>query len=122
MRSAIKSGGPTQKVLSSITSAIGVRLLAICASHSRCASSAEERMIGLQPLVSSISAMFRPTASQWPWRTSTLCASISVEPIAFHWSAYFATVRSVFFSPEPPTRIGRRAWRGRGRSTRSWNW
>ncbi len=44
-------------------------------------------MIGLQPAVISISAMSRPTASQWPRSTSTLWRSFSTLPIAFHWSA-----------------------------------
>ena len=34
--------------------------------------------------------------------------------MAFHMSAYLATVRRVFFSPLPPIMIGRWAWTGTG--------
>ena len=71
-------------------------------------------MSGLQPAVSSISAMSRPTAAQCSSRTATLRRRSSVLPIAFHISAYIATVRRVFFSPEPPIMIGRCGWTGRG--------
>ena len=37
-----------------------------------------------------------------------------MSPPVFHASAYLATVRSVFFSPSPPIRIGSRAWTGGG--------
>ena len=49
-------------------------------------------------------------------------ASTSGVPKAFHWSPYLASVRSVFFSPEPPIMIGRWGWIGRGRATRSLVW
>ncbi len=41
-------------------------------------------------------------------------------PIAFHMSAYFAMVRSVFFSPEPPIMMGMCAWTGIGSWRSSW--
>ena len=66
--------------------------------------------------------MSRPTASQCPWSTSILCCIFSTVPIPFHMSAYVATVRSVFFSPEPPIMIGRRFWSGSGWWRRSSNW
>ena len=110
------SGVPTQNVSSSSTSRIGVRLCDICASQARRAASAVSRMIGLQPAVSSISPMSRPTSSQCRRRTSTLWRRTSAVPIAFHMSAYFATVRSVFRSPLPPIRIGRWVCTGGGRS------
>ena len=47
----------------------------------------------LTPSVNSISAMSRPTSSQWRLSTSTLWAIMSSGPIAFHMSAYLATVR-----------------------------
>ena len=40
----------------------------------------------------------------------------------FHISAYFATVRRVFFSPPPPIMIGRWACTGGGAWRRSSNW
>ena len=41
----------------------------------------------------------------------------STVPAVFHASAREATVRRVFRGPEPPTRIGSRAWTGRGSTT-----
>ena len=67
-----------------------------------------------------MSAMSRPTAAQCP-RTSILWAIRSTGPIAFHMSAYLATVRSVFFSPLPPIMIGRWGWTGSGWWRRSSN-
>ena len=107
--SAICSGVPTQNVSSSATSAIGVRLSAMHSSQARVRRLGLSRMIGLQPTVRWISRWSRPTASQCARSTASLWRSFSMVPMAFHWSAYFATVRSVFLSPEPPIMIGRRA-------------
>jgi hypothetical protein len=59
-------------------------------------------MKGLHDTVRSISAGFRPTSAQCWSSTSILCRTFSGEPDMFHMSAYFATVRSVLRSPEPP--------------------
>ena len=72
------------------------------------------RMQALMPSVNSISETSRPTSAQCWRRTSTLWAITSSGPIAFQMSAYLATVRRVFFSPEPPIMIGRWGWTGSG--------
>ena len=87
IRSAICSGVPFQKVSSSATSAIGVRLWAIAAAQTRSASALVSRIVTLRPNVNSISAMSRPTASQWPRSTSILWVIFSSEPMPFHMSA-----------------------------------
>ncbi len=119
--SASCSGVPFQNVSSSSTSESGVRLWAMAASQTRTASASESRIVNLTPSVNSMSAMSRPTASQWPRSTSILCAIIGTGPIAFHMSAYLATDRRVFFSPDPPIMIGRCGCTGRGAWTRSSN-
>ena len=78
---------PFQNVSSSATSAIGVRLWAIAAAQTRSASAFVSRIVTLSPNVNSISAMSRPTASQWPRRTSILWVIRSSDPIPFHMSA-----------------------------------
>ena len=121
MRSATCSGVPIQNVASFSTLLIGVRLWAIRASHARRASTSVSRISGLQPAVSSICDMSRPTAAQCSSRTATFRRRNSVLPIAFHMSAYIATVRRVFFSPEPPIMIGMRGCSGRGNCRSSSN-
>ena len=72
-------------------------------------------------MVFSIVAMSRPTSAQWAARMSTFARTSSSVPDVFQASARSATVRRVFFGPEPPTRIGRRAWTGLGSHRASWN-
>ena len=70
------------------------------------------RIVILQPTERSMVAGSRPTAAQCSRRMPSLWASVSGVPKAFQMSAYWATIRSVFFSPLPPTMIGRCAWTG----------
>ena len=86
---------------------MGVRLASMAAFHTRTASASESRIVSFTPSVNSISLTSRPTSAQCCFRTSTLWAIMSSGPMPFHMSAYLATVRSVFFSPEPPIMIGR---------------
>ena len=65
--------------------------------------------------VRSIAAGSRPTAAQCSRRIASRAATSSTCPDVFQASPERATVRSVFFGPEPPMRIGRWAWTGRGR-------
>ena len=49
----------------------------------------------------------RPTAAQCSRRIASFRATVSGVPNTFQMSAYWATIRSVFFSPPPPIMIGR---------------
>ena len=62
-----------------------------------------------------ISAGSRPTSAQWRCSTSRLAANVAGSTNGtFQPSAKRAAMRSVRFSPEPPTQIGRASWIGRG--------
>ena len=63
-------------------------------------------MITVPRRVFVISAGSRPSRSQWPSSTPTRCLIRSASPKKFDASAYWATMRSVFFSPLPPIMIG----------------
>ena len=73
--------------------------------------------------------MDRRPSARWPRRPADLGAAFarislasairSGSPYPFHRSAYRAVVRSVLFGPDPPMRIGSRAWTGRGSQTAS---
>ncbi len=63
-------------------------------------------MITVPSRVFVISAGSRPSRSQWPSSTPTRCLIRSTSPKKFDASAYWATIRSVFFSPLPPIMIG----------------
>src|SRR5690606_40501656 len=47
-----------------------------------------------------------PRRSQWPRRTSLLCANTSAPPLKLVYFAYWAAILSVTFSPPPATHIG----------------
>ena len=70
-------------------------------------------MIG-KLMVISIVARSRPTSAAWASSVSSVSRTSSTVPDVFQASARSATVRSVFLRPEPPTRIGRCGWTGRG--------
>ena len=63
----------------------------------------------MQSSVLVMSSYGRPTLSQWPRSTSSLCPTSSgVLANRLHASAYRATRRRVFRSPPPPIRISGR--------------
>ena len=72
-------------------------------------------------MVFSIVETSRPTAAPCSARISSRVATSSTVPDVFQASARSATVRSVFFGPDPPIRMGRCAWIGRGATSASWN-
>ena len=68
--------------------------------------------------VRSIAAGSRPTVAQCSRRIASRGRHLLEVPDVFQASPERATVRSVFFGPEPPMRIGRWAWIGRGQEHR----
>jgi hypothetical protein len=73
-------------------------------------------------IVRSIETGSRPTAAQCSRRIASRAATSAIVPDVFQASPERATVRSVFFGPEPPMRIGRWVWIGRGRIAASCSW
>ena len=71
-------------------------------------------------MVFSMVPMSRPTSVPCAARISSLARTSSIVPDVFQASARSATVRSVFFGPDPPTRMGKRSWIGRGSHRASW--
>ena len=53
-----------------------------------------------------ISDRSRPSVSQWPARASSLRSTSRAAQMLFDSSAYWATIRRVFFSPPPPIITG----------------
>ena len=76
------------------------------AARSASASSIVGAMQPMNSLVTLISDRSRPSRSQWASSASSLRGISSTVPVRFDSSAYCATIRSVFFSPEPPIMIG----------------
>src|SRR5262245_29437125 len=83
-------------------------------SQAAVAASTVSRTTTWTVTVRSISSKGRPTSAQRPRKVSPSCAIRSGGPKPFHRSAYRAVVRRVLVGPEPPMRIGRWAWSGRG--------
>ena len=62
----------------------------------------------INSLVTLICERSRPSRSQWAARASSLRGISSTVPVRFDSSAYWATMRSVFCSPDPPIMTGMR--------------
>ena len=89
-------------------------------SNLRSASSWVSAMITVPSRVLVISAGSRPSRSQWASRTPIRWRMRSGSPKKFEASAYWATIRSVFFSPLPPIMIGMSPRIGFGLLYASW--